>query len=207
VRAFEKLQKRMRELAGSGQGRALCRHRARLRVHDSYEALLADPGIDAVYIPLPNHLHVEWTLRAIAAGKHVLTEKPVAMAAAEIDRLIAARDASGLQVAEAYMIVHHPQWQRARALLAEGAIGTLRHVDGAFSYDNRTDPGNIRNRPETGGGGIPTSGSIPMARPALPRAPNPPRSPPASCGKTASTHGPMSPAGSRGTATASPMRQ
>lgn len=125
-----------------------------LRVHDSYDALLADPGIDAVYIPLPNHLHVEWTLRAIAAGKHVLTEKPVAMQAAEIDRLIAARDAAGVQVAEAYMIVHHPQWQRARALVAEGAIGPLRHVDGAFSYDNSADTGNIRNRPETGGGGI-----------------------------------------------------
>lgn len=125
-----------------------------LRVHASYEALLADPGVDAVYIPLPNHLHVDWTLRAIAAGKHVLTEKPVALSATEIDRLIAARDASGLQVAEAYMIVHHPQWLRARALLAEGAIGTLRHVDGAFSYDNSADPGNIRNRPETGGGGI-----------------------------------------------------
>ncbi|HSF65589.1 MAG TPA: Gfo/Idh/MocA family oxidoreductase, partial [Paracoccaceae bacterium] len=125
-----------------------------LRVHASYDALLSDPGVDAVYVPLPNHLHVDWTLRAIAAGKHVLTEKPIALRAEEIDRLIAARDASGLQVAEAYMIVHHPQWQRARALVAEGAIGPLRHVDAAFSYDNRTDPGNIRNRPETGGGGI-----------------------------------------------------
>lgn len=125
-----------------------------LRVHDSYDALLADPAIDAVYIPLPNHLHVEWTLRALAAGKHVLCEKPLAMTAAQFDAVIAARDASGLLAAEAYMIVHHPQWQRARALLADGAIGTLRHVDGAFSYDNRTEPANIRNRPETGGGGV-----------------------------------------------------
>ncbi len=125
-----------------------------LKVHASYEALLADPGIDAVYIPLPNHLHVEWTLKAIAAGKHVLTEKPIAMTAAEIDGLIAARDASGLLVSEAYMIVHHPQWQRVRALIAEGAIGQVLHVDGAFSYDNRTDTGNIRNRADTGGGGI-----------------------------------------------------
>lgn len=125
-----------------------------LRLHDSYEALLADPGIDAVYIPLPNHLHLEWTLRAIAAGKHVLTEKPMAMRAGEFDRLIAARDASGLLVAEAYMIVHHPQWQKVRALIAEGAIGRIDHVDTAFSYDNRADPGNIRNRPETGGGGL-----------------------------------------------------
>ncbi|PTX51775.1 putative dehydrogenase [Gemmobacter caeni] len=125
-----------------------------LRQHDSYEALLADPGIDAVYIPLPNHLHLEWSLRAIAAGKHVLTEKPMAMRAGEFDRLIAARDASGLLVAEAYMIVHHPQWQKVRALIAKGAIGRIEHVDTAFSYDNRADPGNIRNRPETGGGGL-----------------------------------------------------
>ncbi len=125
-----------------------------LRLHDSYEALLADPGIDAVYIPLPNTLHLEWSLKAIAAGKHVLTEKPMTMRAAEFDQLIAARDASGRVVAEAYMIVHHPQWQKARDLIAEGAIGRLEHVDTAFSYDNRTEPGNIRNRPETGGGGI-----------------------------------------------------
>ncbi|WP_149140788.1 Gfo/Idh/MocA family protein [Gemmobacter caeruleus] len=125
-----------------------------LRLHDSYEALLADPAVDAVYIPLPNTLHLDWSLKAIAAGKHVLTEKPMTMQAAEFDALIAARDASGRLVAEAYMIVHHPQWQKARALIAEGAIGRLEHVDTAFSYDNRTQPGNIRNRPETGGGGI-----------------------------------------------------
>ena len=83
-----------------------------LFVHDSYEALLADPTIEAVYIPLPNHLHVEWTLKAIAAGKHVLTEKPMTLVASDFDQLIAARDKSGLFVAEAYMIVHHPQWHR-----------------------------------------------------------------------------------------------
>ena len=125
-----------------------------LRLNDSYEALLADPGVDAVYIPLPNHLHVEWALKAIAAGKHVLCEKPMTMEASEFDALMAARDASGLLVSEAYMIVHHPQWQKARDLIAGGAIGRLDHVDTAFSYDNRTEPGNIRNRPETGGGGI-----------------------------------------------------
>lgn len=128
-----------------------------LEVHDSYEALLADPEIDAVYIPLPNTLHVEWTLKAVAAGKHVLCEKPVAMAASDIDRLIAARDASGLLVAEAFMIVHHPQWQRTRTLLRDGAIGRLLHVDAAFSYFN-DDPGNIRNRAETGGGSVPDIG-------------------------------------------------
>lgn len=125
-----------------------------IRVFTDYDALLADPEIDAVFIPLPNHLHVEWTLKALAAGKHVLCEKPVAMRAEEIDTLIAARDASGLLAAEAFMIVHHPQWQRARDLIAEGAIGRVAHVDAAFSFDNRADPGNIRNRPETGGGGI-----------------------------------------------------
>jgi predicted dehydrogenase len=125
-----------------------------LRVHGSYDALLADPTIDAVYIPLPNHLHVEWTLKALAAGKHVLCEKPIAMTAAEVDQIIAARDASGLLAAEAYMIVHHPQWIRARELVQTGAIGTVAHVDAAFSYDNHDAPGNIRNRPETGGGGI-----------------------------------------------------
>lgn len=124
-----------------------------IEVHDSYDALLADPSIDAVYIPLPNQLHVEWTKKALLAGKHVLTEKPIALEADEIDELIALRDQTGLLAAEAYMIVHHPQWQRARALLADGAIGKLLHVDGFFSYLNR-DMDNIRNRPETAGGGI-----------------------------------------------------
>lgn len=129
-----------------------------LRVYDSYDALLANPEIDAVYVPLPNHLHIEWSLKALAAGKPVLTEKPIAMRAAEIDPLIAARDASGLLAAEAYMIVHHPQWQRARSLYHEGAIGMLQHIDGFFSYDNSGDPGNIRNTPETGGGSLPDIG-------------------------------------------------
>jgi predicted dehydrogenase len=130
----------------------------RMKVHDSYDALLADPTIEAVYIPLPNHLHVEWSLKAAAAGKHVLCEKPMAMKAAEYDALIKARDASGLLVTEAYMIVHHPQWQRARELVRGGAIGRLLNVDGFFSYDNSGDPGNIRNRPEAGGGSLPDIG-------------------------------------------------
>lgn len=129
-----------------------------LKVHDSYEALLADPAVESVYVPLPNHLHVEWTLKAIAAGKHVLTEKPIAMKAEEIDALIAARDRAGSLATEAYMIVHHPQWQRAKALVEAGAIGPILHADAHFSYDNRADPGNIRNRPETGGGSIPDIG-------------------------------------------------
>ena len=124
-----------------------------LRVHDSFDALLADPGIDAVYIPLPNRLHVEWSLKAMQAGKHVLCEKPMAMQAGDFDRLIAARDAAGVLAAEAFMIVHHPQWQRARQLLADGAVGRLWRIDGAFSFNNR-DPGNIRNRADMGGGGL-----------------------------------------------------
>lgn len=128
-----------------------------LRVHQGYEALLAEPDIDAVYIPLPNHLHIDWTLKALAAGKHVLVEKPIAMRADQIDAVIKARDASGLIAAEAYMIVHHPQWQQARDWVAAGEIGTLRHVDAAFSYNN-TDADNIRNRPETGGGSLPDIG-------------------------------------------------
>lgn len=128
-----------------------------LHHHASYDALLNDPAIDAVYIPLPNALHVEWGLKAMDAGKHVLIEKPVAMKAPEIDPLIAARDATGLHAAEAYMIVHHPQWQRARALIAEGAIGPVRQVSCAFSFDNR-DPDNIRNKPDMGGGALPDIG-------------------------------------------------
>lgn len=124
-----------------------------LRVHDSYDALLADPQIDAVYIPLPNHLHVDWTRKAALAGKHVLCEKPIALHASEIDDLIALRDKTGLLIAEAYMIVHHPQWHKARALFQEGALGRLIHVDGVFTYNN-PDPGNVRNQPNMGGGGL-----------------------------------------------------
>lgn len=124
-----------------------------LRVLPDYDALLADPGIDAVYVPLPNTLHVEWAAKALEAGKHVLVEKPVAMQAGDIDRLIALRDSTGLHAAEAFMITHHPQWHKARDLLAEGAVGELRHVDSVFSF-NLPDLTNIRNRPEVGGGGL-----------------------------------------------------
>ncbi len=125
-----------------------------LKIHDTYDALLADPEVEAVYIPLPNHLHVIWTLKALAAGKNVLTEKPIAMQAREIDQIIHARDAAKKLAAEAYMIVFHPQWQRAKQLVEEGAIGRVTHVDAAFSYDNRAELTNIRNRADAGGGGI-----------------------------------------------------
>lgn len=125
-----------------------------LRVFDSYDALLADPDIDAVYVPLPNHLHVEWTLRALEAGKPVLTEKPIAMAESDFDAMIAARDRAGVLAAEGFMILHHPQWLRAREILRSGRLGRLAHVDAMFCYNNADAPGNIRNRPETGGGAL-----------------------------------------------------
>lgn len=128
-----------------------------LRWHESYAALLDDPEIEAVYIPLPNHLHVEWGLKALAAGKHVLIEKPLAMTAAEIDPLIGARNRAGRFATEAYMIVHHPQWHLVRDWLDAGRIGRLKHADVAFTFDN-PDPTNIRNRAETGGGSIPDIG-------------------------------------------------
>ena len=129
-----------------------------LEVFGAYEDLLASPDIDAVYIPLPHTLHVEWAMKALDAGKHVLVEKPVAMKADDIAPLIAKRDETGLQAAEAYMIVHHPQWARVKHLVADGAIGTLRHVEGHFSYNNAADTTNIRNSKDTGGGALPDIG-------------------------------------------------
>lgn len=124
-----------------------------LRRHPGYDDLLADPEIDAIYIPLPNHLHVEWARKAAEAGKHVLCEKPIALRADEIDDLISLRNRTGLLIAEAYMIVHHPQWHKARSLVAHGAIGRLMRVEGVFTYNN-PDPANVRNQPKMGGGGI-----------------------------------------------------
>jgi predicted dehydrogenase len=126
----------------------------------SYEDMLASDTIDAVYIPLPTAQHVEWTIRAADAGKHVLCEKPIALKASDIDQLIAARDRNGVLVSEAFMVTYTPVWRKVRALLAEGAIGRLRHVQGVFTYFNR-DPGNMRNIPELGGGGLPDIGVYP----------------------------------------------
>lgn len=143
----------------SDKGAALARPYG-ARLHGEYEALLADPEIDAIYIPLPNAQHVEWTEKCLRAGKHVLCEKPIALAAAEIDGLIAARDQTGLLAAEAFMVVHHPQWARAREILASGELGELRQVQGAFSFFN-DDAANIRNRPEDGGGALRDIGVYP----------------------------------------------
>ena len=123
------------------------------RSFGSYEALLADPEIDAVYIPLPNHLHVPWTIRAAEAGKHVLCEKPIALNAAEAATLIEVRDRTGIQVQEAFMVRTHPQWLMARNLARGGRIGELRSMLGYFSYFN-DDPANIRSVPEFGGGSL-----------------------------------------------------
>jgi predicted dehydrogenase len=126
----------------------------------SYEEMLASDTIDAVYIPLPTSQHVEWSIKAADAGKHVLCEKPIALAATEIDSLIAARDRNKVLITEAYMVTYTPVWQKVRSLLAEGAIGRLRHVQGAFTYFNR-DAGNMRNIKELGGGGLPDIGVYP----------------------------------------------
>jgi len=121
------------------------------RAYGSYEDLLADPAIEAVYNPLPNELHVPWTLRALAAGKHVLCEKPIALDANEARQLIEARERSGRLVAEAFMVRCHPQWRRARELVQTGAIGAASAIQTFFSY-RLLDPDNVRNRPPGGGG-------------------------------------------------------
>ena len=121
--------------------------------YGSYEELLADPNIDAIYNPLPNQLHVPWTIKAAEAGKHVLCEKPIAMTAEEARTLIAVRERTGVLIGEAFMIRSHPQWLRTRDLIDEGRIGALRSVAAHFSYFNN-DPTNIRNQPETGGGAL-----------------------------------------------------
>lgn len=122
--------------------------------HGTYQALLDDADVDAIYIPLPNHLHVPWSMRALESGKHVLCEKPVGMHALEAQSLLdAARARPGLKVMEAFMYRCHPRWRAARDLVSSGAIGALRSVHTVFSYDNR-DPANIRNIAAMGGGAL-----------------------------------------------------
>ncbi|MGZ8630309.1 MAG: Gfo/Idh/MocA family protein [Actinomycetota bacterium] len=123
------------------------------RSHGSYEALLADPDVDAVYIPLPNHLHAEWTVAAARAGKHVLCEKPLALTAADAERMIGACIDAGVVLMEAFMYRLHPTWVAVRELVASGRIGELRAVQSWFSYFN-DDPSNIRNIVEVGGGAL-----------------------------------------------------
>ena len=131
------------------------------RSYGSYEDLLADPEIDAIYNPLPNHLHVPWTIKAAQAGKHVLCEKPIGLDAAECAQLIAARDRTGVVIQEAFMVRTHPQWLRARDIVRSGRIGELKAIHGHFSY-HLVDPANVRNVAEWGGGGLLDIGCYPI---------------------------------------------
>jgi len=124
------------------------------RAYGSYAELLADPEVDAVYIPLPNEQHVPWSIKALEAGKHVLCEKPIALTADEAQTLVeASSHYPHLKVMEAFMYRHHPQWQRAKGLMTAGALGDVRTIQSFFSYSN-LDPANIRNQAEHGGGGL-----------------------------------------------------
>jgi len=123
------------------------------KAYGSYEELLADPEIDAIYNPLPNQFHVPWTAKAAEAGKHVLCEKPISLTVAEAMTLLAVRERTGVKIGEAFMIRSAPQWLRVAELLRAGRIGQLRSVAGFFSYFN-DDPANIRNQVECGGGAL-----------------------------------------------------
>lgn len=123
------------------------------KAYGSYEELLDDPEIEAIYNPLPNHLHVPWSIKAAEAGKHVLCEKPLSLSVAEARELLRVRDRTGVKIGEAFMVKTHPQWLRTRELIRKGVIGDLRAIVGAFSYFNR-DPQNVRHVPEWGGGGM-----------------------------------------------------
>ncbi len=131
------------------------------KAYGSYEELLADPEIEAVYNPLPNHLHVPWSIKAAEAGKHVLCEKPIALNAAETMELLRVRDRTRAKIGEAFMVKTHPQWLRVRELIRNGRIGQLKAIITVFSYFNR-DPHNVRHNPEWGGGGLLDIGSYPI---------------------------------------------
>jgi len=131
------------------------------KAYGSYEALLADQQVEAIYNPLPNHLHVSWSIKAADAGKHVLCEKPLSLTVAEAKTLLAARDRNGVQIGEAFMVRTHPQWLRTRGLIKSSRIGELRAITGVFSYFNR-DRANVRNIAEYGGGGIMDIGCYPI---------------------------------------------
>jgi len=131
------------------------------KAYGSYEELLADPGIEAIYNPLPNHLHVPWSIRAAEAGKHSLCEKPIALDAVETLELMRVRDRHHVKIGEAFMVKTHPQWLRVKELAQGGAIGQLKSITTIFSYSNR-DPHNVRHKPEWGGGGLLDIGSYPI---------------------------------------------
>jgi predicted dehydrogenase len=132
------------------------------KAYGSYEELLADQAVEVVYNPLPNHLHVPWTVKAAETGKHVLCEKPIALSAAEARTLIAVRNRTGVRIQEAFMVRTHPQWLEARTLIRDGRIGLLKAITGFFSYNN-PDPMNIRNKLEFGGGALMDIGCYPIS--------------------------------------------
>ncbi len=129
--------------------------------YGSYEQLLNDPQVEAIYNPLPNHLHVPWSIKAAEAGKHVLCEKPIALSAREAETLIQVRDKMRVKIGEAFMVRTHPEWLRAREIVRSGEIGDLNAIMSAFSYFNR-DPNNIRNIADFGGGGLMDIGCYPI---------------------------------------------
>src|SRR2546427_9540186 len=131
------------------------------KAYGSYEELLADNEIEAIYNPLPNHLHVPWSIRAAEAGKSVLCEKPLSLTVAEARTLLEVRERCGVKIGEAFMVKTHPQWLRTQELIHKGVIGELRATVGAFSYFNR-DPANVRNKAEWGGGGLMDIGCYPI---------------------------------------------
>ncbi|MDQ6700182.1 MAG: Gfo/Idh/MocA family oxidoreductase, partial [Acidobacteriota bacterium] len=130
------------------------------KAYGSYEELLTDPEVEAIYNPLPNHLHVPWSVKCAEAGKHVLCEKPLSLTVGEAKELVQVRDRTGVKMGEAFMVRTHPQWLRTRELVKSGRIGELRCVTGFFSYSN-ADPTNIRNIPEYGGGALMDIGCYP----------------------------------------------
>jgi len=131
------------------------------KVYGSYEELLADPEVEVIYNPLPNHLHVPWSIKCAEAGKHVLCEKPLSMTVEEARQLVAARDRTGVKIGEAFMVRTHPQWLRTREIVRSGQIGDPRLINSTFTYFNR-NPENIRNIREYGGGGLMDIGCYPI---------------------------------------------
>ncbi|MEP6780665.1 MAG: Gfo/Idh/MocA family oxidoreductase [Gemmatimonadaceae bacterium] len=131
------------------------------RAYGSYEELIADPDVEAIYNPLPNHLHVPWSVRAAENGKHVLCEKPISLTATEAEQLVAVRDRKSVQIAEAFMVRTHPQWLKVREIVRSGEIGDVRIINGHFSYFRR-DPHDVRSNPDWGGGALMDIGCYPI---------------------------------------------
>ncbi|MCJ8013722.1 Gfo/Idh/MocA family oxidoreductase [Paenibacillus sp. KQZ6P-2] len=131
--------------------------------YGSYEAILEDPSIDVVYIPLPNHLHKEWTIRAAEAGKHILCEKPLALTAAEAEEMADAAEQAGVYLTEAFMYRYHPRYDAIKELIQSGAIGEIRGIRSAFTFNNAGDSGNVRYRKDWGGGSIYDVGCYPIS--------------------------------------------